>query len=194
MLKARGTLRIIGGRWRGRRLPIPDAEGLRPTPDRIRETLFNWLAPLLPGARCLDLFAGSGALGLEAASRGAGEVVLIEQSAAVARQLEANRQLLDAAGVRVVRADALRWLEGPARPFDILFLDPPYAARLWVPALERLARHGWVQPGSRVYLEAPRDRPLPDLPSGWTTARAQRAGQVQCILAEVTDEPEMDRI
>ncbi len=191
--RARGDLRIVGGRFRGRRLPIPSEVGLRPTSDRVRETLFNWLSPLIPGARCLDVFAGSGALGFEAASRGAAEVVLIEQSAAVVRQLQANVRQLGAEGIEIIRADALRWLERTGRPFDIVFLDPPFAGGLWVAAIERLASRGWLKPGSRVYLEAPTGIGFPDLPSGWDLIRDKTAGQVRYGLITIgSAEPEHD--
>jgi 16S rRNA (guanine966-N2)-methyltransferase len=183
--KARGELRIIGGRYRGRRLPIPNETGLRPTSDRVRETLFNWLAPVIAGARCLDAFAGSGALGFEAVSRGAGEVVLIEKSGAVARQLEANARRLGAEETHILCADALGWLEGSGPPFDIVLLDPPFAEALWAPAIERLARRGWLKPGSRVYLEAPVRIGFPDLPPGWDLVRDKTAGQVRFGLVIV---------
>jgi 16S rRNA (guanine966-N2)-methyltransferase len=181
----RGELRIVGGRYRGRRLPIPSESGLRPTADRVRETLFNWLAPVIPGARCLDAFAGSGALGFEAVSRGAGEVVLIEQSGAVARQLEANALRLGADETRIVQRDALRWLEGAGQPFDIVFLDPPFADALWAPAIARLAGRGWLKPGSRVYLEAPMRIGFPELPPNWDLVRDKTAGQVRYGLVIV---------
>ncbi len=180
-------LRIIGGEWRSRRLRFADAPGLRPTPDRVRETLFNWLAPDLPGARCLDLFAGSGALGFEAASRGAAGVVLVERAAGVVRRLRENAALLDAgARLRVVQADALRFLAGPPEPFDILFLDPPYGKDLIEPALRALER-GWLAPGAVLYLEA--ERTLPEarlagwLPRGCVITRRGTAGEVGYFLA-----------
>ncbi len=185
MATVRGELRIVGGRYRGRRLPIPSESGLRPTADRVRETLFNWLAPVIPGARCLDAFAGSGALGFEAVSRGAGEVVLIEQSGAVARQLEANALRLGADETRIVQRDALRWLEGAGQPFDIVFLDPPFADALWAPAIARLAGRGWLKPGSRVYLEAPMRIGFPELPPNWDLVRDKTAGQVRYGLVIV---------
>ena len=133
------TVRIVGGEWRRRILRFPDAEGLRPTPDRVRETLFNWLGQDLDGLSCLDLFAGSGALGFEAASRGAAKVVMVEQSAKVAAALEANARLLDAgARLQSVRADAVKFassLSAAGSRFDVLFLDPPYKQG-WI---ERLA-------------------------------------------------------
>lgn len=185
MARVRGELRIVGGRYRGRRLPIPNETGLRPTSDRVRETLFNWLAPVIPGARCLDAFAGSGALGFEAVSRGAGEVVLIEKSGAAARQLDANARRLEAEQTRILHADALRWLDGPGRPFDIVFLDPPFADALWAPAIALLGLRGWVKPGSRVYLETPVRIGFPDLPRGWELVRDKTAGQVRYGLAIV---------
>lgn len=184
-----GRLRLIAGRFRGRRLPIPDQPGLRPTADRVRETLFNWLAPVIEGARCLDLFAGSGALGLEAASRGASWVVLIEQAEALARQLRSNVEVLGAGDrVRVVRTDALSWLaqtgSGAAGgPFDLVFLDPPFAAGLLAPACDLLERTGWLAPGARVYLETGARSSLPPLPDGWVLTRERTAGQVRFALA-----------
>jgi 16S rRNA (guanine966-N2)-methyltransferase len=180
-----GWLRIVGGSYRGRKLPVPDHEGLRPTADRVRETLFNWLAPIMPGARCLDCFSGSGALGFEAASRGAAEVVMLEHAPPVVRQLLANTHTLGAGQVQVVQADALHWLSGPGWRFDVVFLDPPFAAGLLAPACDLLARNAWVGQGSRVYLETPARTGLPPLPGGWRLLREQRAGQVTYGLALV---------
>jgi 16S rRNA (guanine966-N2)-methyltransferase len=178
-----GRLRIIGGSYRGRKLPVPSESGLRPTADRVRETLFNWLQPRIAGARCLDLFAGSGALGFEAASRGAAEVVMLERSAAVVRMLEDNVRALAAEGVRVRRVDALRWLSRAGEPFDVVFLDPPFAAGLLAPSCDLLTRNGWLAPGARVYLEAPVDQGIPPLPGGWRLTREKSAGQVRFALA-----------
>jgi 16S rRNA (guanine966-N2)-methyltransferase len=178
-----GQLRIVGGRFRGRRLPIPDQPGLRPTPDRVRETLFNWLAPVLPGARCLDLFAGSGALGLEAASRGAGEVVLVERSNPVVSQLRSNVLSLGAEGIQVIQADALAWLERAPNPFNLVFLDPPFAQGLLGPACDRLAQGGWLAPAARIYLETDARTGFPLLPAPWELVRDRTAGQVRFGLA-----------
>ncbi|ROR34236.1 16S rRNA (guanine(966)-N(2))-methyltransferase RsmD [Inmirania thermothiophila] len=179
-----GRVRIVGGCWRGRRLPVPSVPGLRPTPDRVRETLFNWLAPRIAGAACLDLFAGSGALGLEAASRGAARVVLVERDARLAQALRARLVELGAEGVEVVRADVLRWLAcTPPVPFDVVFVDPPYAARLQGPVLARLAR-GWVRPGGWVYVEQPRQEAPAAAPPGWRVVREGRAGAVAFRLLE----------
>jgi 16S rRNA (guanine966-N2)-methyltransferase len=177
-------VRLIAGTHRGRKLAFPDAAGLRPTGDRVRETLFNWLQGVLPGARCLDLFAGSGALGLEAASRGAAEVVLVESAPAVACALRANVATLGFGDrVRVVEADALRWL-ATARPvgFDVVFLDPPFASGLLGPALDALERGGWLADGVRIYLERSGAGGWP-LPEGLTLLRDKRAGQVAYALA-----------
>ncbi len=180
-----GQLRIIGGCWRGRRLPVVSQPGLRPTADRVRETLFNWLAPVIEGSRCLDCFAGSGALGLEAASRGAATVTLLERSPAVVRGLRANAAELGARQVSVHCADTLEWLaQAPTTAFDVCFLDPPFHAALLVPALARLTEGGWLAAGALVYIEADKATPLPALPSDWRWLRDKCAGQVRYALAE----------
>ncbi|WP_428609299.1 16S rRNA (guanine(966)-N(2))-methyltransferase RsmD [Sedimenticola sp.] len=175
-------IRIIGGVHRGRRLPFPDSPGLRPTADRTRETLFNWLQPLLPGARCLDPFAGSGALGFEAASRGAGQVTLLEQNRQVAEQLEANRALLALSQVDVHQANAVDWLERSAEPFDIVFLDPPFADQLLGDCCEKLERNGWLADDPRIYLEWDLHGPAPSIPGNWVLLKEKRAGQVAFAL------------
>lgn len=173
------AVRIVGGRWRSRRLRFPDRLGLRPTPDRVRETLFNWLGQDLTGRRCLDLFAGSGALGFEAASRGAARVVLVEQDAAALAALRENKTVLAATAVEVVRADALAWLAATPESFDLIFLDPPFATGLLPAALAAAATH--LAPGGRIYAEfgAP-----PDL-AGWRVLREGRAGQSHFCLLEL---------
>jgi 16S rRNA (guanine966-N2)-methyltransferase len=178
-------VRIIGGAWRSRRLRFPGRGGLRPTPDRVRETLFNWLAPVLPGARCLDLFAGSGALGFEALSRGAARVVLVEQDPLVVAALNDNRARLAAEAAVVVASGARDYLAGPIEAFDIVFLDPPYASGLLPACLEPLSARAWVRPGGWVYLEAPAGA-LPALPPGWRLVRTKTAGQVGYHLARTT--------
>jgi len=178
-------LRLIGGRHRGRRLSFPDQPGKRPTSDRVRETLFNWVAPLIEGARCLDLFAGSGALGFEALSRGAGAVVMVERAATVARQLRANAERLGASNLQIHEADALVWLERDGEPFDLIFLDPPFAEGLLAPAIERLDRHGRLAPEARVYLEAPVQVGFPPLPASWKLIRDKTAGQVRYGLVGI---------
>ena len=183
-----GQLRIIGGRHRGRRLPVPDHRGLRPTTDRVRETLFNWLQPAITGARCLDLFAGSGALGLEAASRGAAHVVMLERAGAVARQLAVNAATLGEDRIQVIHTDALRWLNHDARPFDIIFVDPPFADGLLAPACQALDQQRWLAAGALVYLEWSARAPIPALPTGWELTRKKKAGEVHCALARTDAE------
>jgi 16S rRNA (guanine966-N2)-methyltransferase len=178
------TLRIIGGEWGGRKLRFADGEGLRPTTDRVRETLFNWLAPLIHGARCLDLFAGSGALGLEALSRGAAEVVFLETNPAAITALKENLALLKAEKGEVVRGDALAFLRGESRAFDVVFLDPPFRRDLLQPALQLLMENGWLAEGARLYLELESEQPLPELPQGWEVLRSKQAGQVAYHLVE----------
>ena len=175
-------VRIIGGRWRSRKLRFPDAPGLRPTPGRVRETLFNWLRNDLDGARCLDLYAGSGALGFEAASRGAGRVVMVESAPAVAAALLHNRDLLTAAAVEVVRADAARYLAGPVERFDLVFLDPPFQRNCLVPACRALDEGAWLAPSAQVYLEAEPDALLAGLPPSWHLHRSGKAGDVAYFL------------
>ena len=182
-------VRIIGGRWRGRKLPFPDAPGLRPTPDRVRETLFNWLAPVIEGSRCLDLFAGSGALGLEAASRGAAEVMLVEREARLAKALREHVERLKAGHVQIAQADALQFLHGTPRPFDVVLLDPPFGEDLLPAVLARLDA-GWLAPAAYLYMEAERTLPAERLaallPAGFELVRSKTAGQVGYHLARRT--------
>jgi len=176
---ARNRVRIIGGECRGRLIDFPDGDGLRPTGDRVRETLFNWLQPIIAGARCLDLFAGSGALGLEAASRGAAQVAMIEKSSKVAQRLRRNIDLLGLGDrVQLIREDALVWLDGPPSSYDVVFVDPPFADGLVPQLLDRLSRGGWLRRGGYVYLEQDRGRALAAVPEGWRVAREGKAGQV----------------
>jgi 16S rRNA (guanine966-N2)-methyltransferase len=172
------VIRIIGGTWRGRRFRFADVPDIRPTPDRVRETLFNWLGPRIVGARCLDLFAGSGALGLEALSRGATSVVFVEQNALAARTITELLTELKAESARVERDDAFRFLQCPATPFDIVFLDPPFAAGVLSTAAERLEHGGWLVPDARIYVESAAREGLPTLPVNWQALRAKQAGEV----------------
>lgn len=179
-------LRIIGGQWRSRKLPFPSIDGLRPTPDRVRETLFNWLAPVMTGAKCLDLFAGSGALGLEALSRGAAEVVMLDQHPKVIAQLKANLELLQCEQALLKTTRAEDYLARPAdKKFDIVFLDPPYRNNLIAPCCELLAANHWLSSQARVYLELEKEASLPDLPTNWEVVREKTAGQVAYYLAIV---------
>jgi 16S rRNA (guanine966-N2)-methyltransferase len=172
------VLRIIGGTWRGRKLRFPASAAIRPTPDRVRETLFNWLGGRVQGAACLDVFAGSGALGLEALSRGATHVTFIEQDAAAARALSLLLQEWQARGAQVVRADALRYLAGAARPADIVFLDPPFATELLSEAAAVLEERHWLAAGSVIYVECAARTGLPRLPANWQLLKAKQAGEV----------------
>jgi 16S rRNA (guanine966-N2)-methyltransferase len=173
-----GKVRIIGGRWRSRRIDVPPLAALRPSPDRVRETVFNWLQSEISGARCLDLFAGSGALGIEALSRGASHVVFVDCEPTVGRHLnDALRQLEAGTMANVHIEDASRFLEGPVQAFDVVFLDPPFSSDLLGRVLGRLA-NGWLRAGGHVYVESPADAGLPELPPGWTVHRSGRAGQV----------------
>jgi 16S rRNA (guanine966-N2)-methyltransferase len=184
---SRNVVRIIGGAWRGRRVSFPDAPGLRPTPDRVRETLFNWLQHSLVGSRCLDLFAGSGVLGLEALSRGAKEVVFVEQAQRVARALQAELQRLGGTPrARVMELGAARFLRTPGEPFDVVFLDPPFgrdALAEYVPSVEA---GQWVKIGGLVYLENERAAGAPTLPPNWELLKSKSAGEVGYHLARVT--------
>jgi len=179
---AGGEVRIIGGQWKRSKLPVADKPGLRPTPDRVRETLFNWLGQDLSGWRCLDVFAGSGALGFEAASRGATEVLLLERDRALARSLEQSRARLQAETVRVEAVDALGWMArcAPQR-FELVFVDPPFDAQLFEPALAAAAR--LVVPDGFVYLEADREFAADAVaPFGLQPWRHARAGAVHAHL------------
>ena len=159
---------------------------MRPTSERIRETLFNWLAPTIPGARCLDLFAGTGALGLEALSRGAGAVVFVEKSPLAAKVLRDNVQVLDASTADVRQADALAFLEAPPdKKFDIVFLDPPFAADMLGDLCRLLDEVSVLGSGALVYLEEDRARPETDLPPGWRILKSKTAGNVRYSLAQV---------
>ncbi|MDR2214150.1 MAG: 16S rRNA (guanine(966)-N(2))-methyltransferase RsmD [Pseudomonadales bacterium] len=185
--KTPGSVRIIGGAWRSRQVPVCAAPGLRPTPDRVRETLFNWLQFALPGARCLDLFAGTGILGLEALSRGAAQLTALEIDARAAATLRQQAQALGAANFTLVQDDARAWLgrETPAQPYDIVFLDPPYASSLLLPCCELLHTRPWLAPGARVYLEAAQPLDALPLPATWRLSRHKRAGEVFYGLCEV---------
>lgn len=175
-------LRIIAGRWRGRKLSFAPAVGVRPTPDRVRETLFNWLSPVIRGARCLDLYAGSGALGIEAASRGAASAVLVDSDPRVVAKLREQLQLLDAARVEVVQSSVESWLAAAAVPFDIVFLDPPFRRNLLPACISALESGGWLAADAHVYIEAETSLEL-DLPESWEMYRSKRAGQVGYHLA-----------
>lgn len=178
------TVRIIAGKWRGRRLQVLDLPGLRPTPDRVRETLFNWLAPVLPGARCLDLFSGTGILGFEALSRGATYVAMVDQSAAVVKLLQENLQTFKAEGGSVYQAVIPEALPAVIKPIDIVFIDPPYQANLLLPTCHYLEAHDFLANTALIYLEAPHMIKDNELPATWQIIKCKQAGQVFYHLAK----------
>jgi len=181
--KKPGTVRIIAGKWRGRRLPVPDIEGLRPSGDRGRETLFNWLQPHLRQARCADLFAGTGVLGLEAVSRGAAGSVLVEKSPAAAAAIRQSIERLGAEGVSVVTADVLSWLEKqPRQSFDIVLIDPPFGFGLAQQAFQRLDGTDMVTGGGLVYLESAQSEDAPVAGARWLCLKEKLLGEVRMQL------------
>ena len=171
-------IRIIGGAWRSRRIRFAATPGLRPTPDRVRETLFNWLGQTLEGLHCLDLFAGSGALGFEAASRGAASVVTVERDPGALRALRANAELLKATQLVIVAGDGLEYVKTSPQRFDVVFLDPPFASDLTAAALALLPQR--LNEGACVYVEAGSDKSA--WPAGWVQLKQARAGQVRFAL------------
>ena len=181
-----GRLRIVAGKWRSRLLDIADAPGLRPTSERVRETVFNWLAPLIQGARCLDLFAGSGALGFEALSRGAASVVFVDNSGSAIKAIEKSARALEAAGADIHRGDAADYVRN-ARPasFDIIFLDPPFADDRLDDLCGLIEERGILAPGGRVYLEQDRGQAETPLPDRWRVLKDKTAGNVRYMLVEV---------
>ncbi len=181
-----GRLRIVAGKWRGRLLPVVDQAGLRPTSERVRETLFNWLSEEIVGSRCLDLFAGSGALGLEALSRGASYVLMIDTVGAVTQVLKESATSLAADNVVIETIDAATLLERvPDNPFDIVFLDPPYSDDLLEHVALLLQSNGWLRPQSLVYVECDKKQPIPSLPENWRIEKDKVAGNVRYMLVRV---------
>ncbi|MDR2881425.1 MAG: 16S rRNA (guanine(966)-N(2))-methyltransferase RsmD [Azoarcus sp.] len=181
-MNANHRVRIVGGMWRSRLVDVADIPGLRPTPDRVRETLFNWLGQTLDGLACLDLFAGSGILGFEAASRGAASVTLVEQDSRAHAALRRNAEKLAATQIEIVRGDALEFLASTTRQFNVAFVDPPYRQKLLEQIMPLLGRV--IPPGNLAYAEA--EAPL-DPPAGWRISRQSRAGQVHFYLLERTE-------
>lgn len=179
------TIRIIAGRWRGRNIVFNDRGGVvRPTPNRIRETLFNWLTPYIAGAKCLDLYAGTGVLGFEALSRNAAAVVAVEQQQIISKNILANKQLLGAE-LEVVQADVVLWLAKIGIPYDIIFLDPPYKAQSLPYCFQLLAKNNWLKPGSLLYYEHNTAISEQILPVNWQVLKAKVAGMVHYYLAQV---------
>ena len=180
-----GQLRIIGGQWRSRQFDFPMAHGLRPTPNRVRETLFNWLAPYVEGAKVLDVFAGSGALFLEALSRGASSALALDLNSAAINSLRGHLLTLRCDNGQLLQTDALRHLEQqPATPFDLVFLDPPFSQGLLLPACTLLEEKGWLAADAWVYTESENPPSSLGLPGNWRLHREQKAGQVYYALWE----------
>ncbi len=179
----KSKLRIIAGQWKGRRLRIL-TDGTRPTPDRVRETVFNWLAPVIEGRRGLDLFAGTGALGIEALSRGAAQMIFVERHPAAAQGLRETLKELGCTAVQVLHTDAGEYLQREPQEFDLVFLDPPFDG----PGLENLCTllgsRGWLAPGAFVYLETGHRQGLPSLPDSWELLQQKSAGQVVYALVQ----------
>lgn len=191
--KGGGKLRIIGGEWRSRQLPVVDLPGLRPTTDRVRETLFNWLQNDIPSANCLDLFAGSGALGFEAASRGAASIIMLELQNNAMQVLKSNKQLLGADkgdvlnradNIELIQQNALNWLAAyQGKSFDVVFLDPPFDSDYLAKAVQLLDEQACLSEGAYIYLECANQQSLPDLPVDWSLVKEKKAGQVKYFLA-----------
>lgn len=183
-----GELRIIGGDWRSRKLRFPEAGGVRPTPARTRETLFNWLSFHLAASHCLDLFAGSGALGLEALSRGAGPTVFVDHTPELAQALRSNLRLLKSDKGEVLCQNIDTYLgQPPARPFDILFMDPPFRQGWLEKLFPMIANNGWIKPGGWIYAEHESEMTTPTVPDNWTLHRQKTAGQVTYCLYRVEE-------
>lgn len=179
-----GSIRIIGGKWRGRKLAVLDKQGLRPTTDRIKETLFNWLMSVIHDSTCLDCFSGSGSLGFEAASRGAKSVTLLEKDKQVASQLNKNKQLIASHAIDIYHTDTLNWLNKPAqKKFDIVFIDPPFHQGLVADTVNYLEKNNWLNASCYLYIETEIDHNvLSYIPNNWHLHREKTAGQVHSYL------------
>jgi len=177
-------LKIIGGNWRSRNVTFADAPGLRPTPARVRETVFNWLQNDIIGRCCLDLYAGSGALGFEAASRGAKSVIQVENNPLACRALKENAIKLAAAQIKTVQSDVFRYLAGDAEPIDVVFIDPPFALGLAVQTCQWLEEKGWLNKHAKIYVEAESRLKLDGMPENWRQLKSKVAGDVGYHLFE----------
>ncbi|GAB2641302.1 16S rRNA (guanine(966)-N(2))-methyltransferase RsmD [Vibrio panuliri] len=177
-----GSVRIISGLWRGRKLPVHDAEGLRPTTDRVKETVFNWLAQDVPQAKCLDLFAGSGGLGFEAASRQAEMVTMIELNPAAFKQIEQNIAALKASNIVANNRDALQYLAQPGTPHHVVFIDPPFRKGLLDETVTLLEQNGWLAEDAMIYIETEKELAIESIPQSWHLHREKTAGQVSFRL------------
>jgi len=181
----RNTVRIIGGTFRSRKLEFPDVAGLRPTADRIRETLFNWVQDQVPGETCLDLFAGSGAIGFEALSRQAAKVVFVEKDRSALNSIAENMQLLEINNAELVQADAQQWIDSVSKPekkFGLVFLDPPFNKDLLYPVCEKLACSDLLKKKAKIYIESSQDLDENKLPNEWTMLKNKKAGAVRYYL------------
>ena len=179
-------LRIIAGEWRSRQLPIPNIEGLRPTPDRVRETLFNWINHEIPGAVCADFFCGSGALGLEALSRGAKHLTFVDNSRVVTQQMTQNLATLGATNASVTAQNTAVFLDtATPQPMDIVFLDPPFR-KGWLAQIMPLREKGWLADRALVYIEMEKEALLPELPAHWSLIKEKTAGQLVYRLFSIT--------
>ncbi|PMN72732.1 16S rRNA (guanine(966)-N(2))-methyltransferase RsmD [Enterovibrio norvegicus] len=183
-----GFVRIISGKWRGRKLPVKNVEGLRPTTDRVKETVFNWLAADLYQAKCLDVFAGSGGLGLEALSRQAEHVTLLELDKGAADQIKLNINTLNADNATVVNTDALSYLSQSGQAFDVVFIDPPFRKELLSDVITRLEQNGWLSPNAMIYIEAEKELGAIDVPVHWDMVKEKHAGQVSFRLYQREEE------
>ncbi|EKO3378702.1 16S rRNA (guanine(966)-N(2))-methyltransferase RsmD [Vibrio fluvialis] len=183
-----GQVRIISGLWRGRKLPVHDAEGLRPTTDRVKETLFNWLAQDIPHAKCLDLFAGSGGLGFESASRQADKVTMLEMNPQAFAQIKTNIAALKASNIEAVNTDTLAYLKQPGQAYDVVFIDPPFRQGLLQETVQLLEQNGWLAANAMIYIESEKELPLTELPESWQLYREKLAGQVCYRLFERASE------
>lgn len=179
-----GSIRIIGGKWRGRKLSVLDKQGLRPTTDRIKETLFNWLMPVTQESICLDCFSGSGSLGFEAASRGASKVILLEKDKQATLQLNRNKQFLKSDSIHIHHTDTLMWLNKKAdTQFDIVFIDPPFHQSLVETTVKQLEQHNWLKPSAYIYIETEvNHNVMAYIPANWHLHREKIAGQVHSCL------------
>jgi 16S rRNA (guanine966-N2)-methyltransferase len=180
----KNKLRIIGGEWRSRNITFEDSPGLRPTPSRVRETLFNWLQYDIQGRRCLDLYAGSGALGFEAASRGAKSVLQVEENPLVCRQLHENAVTLQALQIKVVQSEVFRFLAGNSETFDIVFIDPPFHKNLAVQTCQWLEDKNWLGANAKIYVEVEQQLLLAGMPENWQLLKHKSAGEVGYYLFE----------
>lgn len=182
-MDAQSSIRIIAGKWRSRKVSFITKENVRPTPDRVRVTLFNWLAPYIVGSKCIDLFAGSGVLGFEALSRGAESVITLETDRDCCERIAQNKQLLQADEMQILNKSALEWLQTPKFSADLIFVDPPYQQQILFKTLKLLADNNWVAPQGLVYFEQSQRLDESLLPDNWSIWRSSKAGKVYYYLA-----------